>query len=122
VRSESELAGRQGFEPRFCGSEPHVLPLNDLPVEDGRVGYKIGHRRSTHGRQAAKTARAPGLNLLRRSEVEVVCLWIEGEADAVEEAGVAEEGEADGPVAADEEDALRVQGIALAGNQGNRQA
>src|SRR5436309_168828 len=42
-----ELAGRQGFEPRFCGSEPHVLPLNDLPVEDGRVGYKIGHRRST---------------------------------------------------------------------------
>ena len=26
------MAGRQGFEPRFCGSEPHVLPLNDLPA------------------------------------------------------------------------------------------
>src|SRR5436305_7675457 len=31
----SELAGRQGFEPRFCGSEPHVLPLNDLPAGQG---------------------------------------------------------------------------------------
>jgi hypothetical protein len=29
------LAGRQGFEPRFYGSEPHVLPLDDLPVREG---------------------------------------------------------------------------------------
>src|SRR5258706_5332989 len=26
------LAGRQGVEPRLSGSEPLVLPLNDLPV------------------------------------------------------------------------------------------
>ena len=26
------MAGRQGFEPRFYGPEPHVLPLDDLPV------------------------------------------------------------------------------------------
>ena len=25
-------AGRQGFEPRFYGPEPHVLPLDDRPV------------------------------------------------------------------------------------------
>ena len=23
---------RQGFEPRFCGSEPYVLPFYDLPT------------------------------------------------------------------------------------------
>ena len=27
-----ELAGRQGFEPRYRGPEPRVLPLDDLPV------------------------------------------------------------------------------------------
>ena len=26
------MAGRQGFEPRLHGSEPRVLPLNDLPT------------------------------------------------------------------------------------------
>jgi hypothetical protein len=26
------LAGRQGFEPRYRGPEPRVLPLDDLPV------------------------------------------------------------------------------------------
>src|SRR6266853_2484020 len=30
------LAGRQGFEPRYHGPEPCVLPLDDLPVA-GRV-------------------------------------------------------------------------------------
>ncbi len=34
IRPQS-LAGRQGFEPRFYGSEPHVLPLDDLPVREG---------------------------------------------------------------------------------------
>ena len=29
----ADLAGRQGFEPRFHGPEPCVLPLNDLPME-----------------------------------------------------------------------------------------
>src|SRR5690606_10498853 len=28
-----KLAGRQGFEPRLNGSEPFVLPLDDLPAE-----------------------------------------------------------------------------------------
>src|SRR6202521_244513 len=27
-----DLAGRQGFEPRYRGPEPRVLPLDDLPV------------------------------------------------------------------------------------------
>src|SRR5260370_631137 len=27
-----EVAGRQGFEPRYRGPEPRVLPLDDLPV------------------------------------------------------------------------------------------
>ncbi len=26
-------AGRQGFEPRFYGPEPYVLPLDDLPIK-----------------------------------------------------------------------------------------
>jgi hypothetical protein len=30
--SESGLAGRQGFEPRYHGPEPCVLPLDDLPA------------------------------------------------------------------------------------------
>ena len=28
----SNLAGRQGFEPRYRGPEPRVLPLDDLPT------------------------------------------------------------------------------------------
>ncbi len=32
----SNLAGRQGFEPRLHGPEPRVLPLNDLPAWIGR--------------------------------------------------------------------------------------
>src|SRR5262250_78298 len=30
--AENSLAGRQGFEPRYRGPEPRVLPLDDLPV------------------------------------------------------------------------------------------
>ena len=30
-----ELAGRQGFEPRYHGPEPCVLPLDDLPLPAG---------------------------------------------------------------------------------------
>ena len=33
-----ELAGRQGFEPRYRGPEPRVLPLDDLPVTVRRAG------------------------------------------------------------------------------------
>ncbi len=29
--SETDVAGTQGFEPRFHGPEPCVLPLNDVP-------------------------------------------------------------------------------------------
>jgi hypothetical protein len=32
------MAGRQGFEPRFYGPEPHVLPLDDLPAEVSASG------------------------------------------------------------------------------------
>ena len=31
-KPKEELAGRQGFEPRYHGPEPCVLPLNDLPA------------------------------------------------------------------------------------------
>src|SRR5262249_29294916 len=31
-RERVSLAGRQGFEPRYRGPEPRVLPLDDLPV------------------------------------------------------------------------------------------
>ena len=31
ARRPGRLAGRQGFEPRYRGPEPRVLPLNDLP-------------------------------------------------------------------------------------------
>jgi hypothetical protein len=34
-----KLAGRQGVEPRLSGSEPLVLPLNDLPVGEGGGCY-----------------------------------------------------------------------------------
>ena len=29
----SVVVGTQGLEPRFCGPEPHVLPLNDVPTD-----------------------------------------------------------------------------------------
>ena len=39
----ANLAGRQGFEPRYRGPEPRVLPLDDLPVlkvrRDGTTDY-----------------------------------------------------------------------------------
>ena len=37
MKESENVAGRQGVEPRLTGSEPAVLPLNDLPVlERGR--------------------------------------------------------------------------------------
>ena len=37
VAEGEEMAGRQGFEPRFHGPEPRVLPLNDLPATARRT-------------------------------------------------------------------------------------
>src|SRR5262245_33635764 len=43
---ERVVAGRQGFEPRYRGPEPRVLPLDDLPVPvrlagaDGNSDYR----------------------------------------------------------------------------------
>ena len=34
------MAGEQGFEPRFCGPEPHVLPLDDSPAGANRELYQ----------------------------------------------------------------------------------
>ncbi len=31
--AETTVAGEQGFEPRYCGPEPHVLPLDDSPAQ-----------------------------------------------------------------------------------------
>ena len=38
------LAGRQGVEPRLSGSEPLVLPLNDLPELAGGGCYTALNR------------------------------------------------------------------------------
>ena len=43
-RNLGDLAGRQGFEPRFHGPEPRVLPLNDLPAR-AAVGLRTSHYR-----------------------------------------------------------------------------
>lgn len=37
-----KLAGRRGLEPRFAGSEPAVLPLDDLPMV-GSGGFEPPH-------------------------------------------------------------------------------
>jgi hypothetical protein len=34
------MAGRQGFEPRFYGPEPYVLPLDDLPVRRANLNRR----------------------------------------------------------------------------------
>ena len=53
------MAGRQGFEPRFYGSEPHVLPLDDLPacanegVVYGKGPSRVNDLKTTQGRDAA---------------------------------------------------------------------
>ena len=44
----NELAGRQGFEPRYRGPEPRVLPLDDLPVPVAAVA----DARTTHSSQS----------------------------------------------------------------------
>ncbi len=38
VKPEIEQAGGQGFEPRYYGPEPHVLPLDDPPVINWSIG------------------------------------------------------------------------------------
>lgn len=40
INAKHKKAGRQGFEPRYYGPEPHVLPLDDLPVSESidRIG------------------------------------------------------------------------------------
>ena len=34
------MAGRQGFEPRYAGPEPAVLPLDDLPTSRDNKYYR----------------------------------------------------------------------------------
>ena len=41
----SNLAGRQGFEPRYRGPEPRVLPLDDLPIGPCEEGRNIDYTR-----------------------------------------------------------------------------
>ena len=53
MTGERSLAGRQGFEPRYRGPEPRVLPLDDLPVPvrlagaDGNPDYSGSPRTAT---------------------------------------------------------------------------
>lgn len=46
--TRTELAGTQGFEPRFCGSEPHVLPLDDVPKGEKAIGSRHSSRTRTY--------------------------------------------------------------------------
>src|SRR5439155_1558617 len=49
AKSLSGLAGRQGFEPRFHGPEPCVLPLDDLPARRGKISLAESASRSRAG-------------------------------------------------------------------------
>jgi hypothetical protein len=40
--AEDELAGKQGFEPRYRGPEPRVLPLDDFEVMPSPVRDRPG--------------------------------------------------------------------------------
>ncbi len=61
-RAAFRLAGRQGFEPRSHGSEPCVLPLDDLPA-----GGKISLADPSRVRQRA----GPGGRRLRAMKLEI---------------------------------------------------
>src|SRR5215217_5961571 len=52
-----ELAGRQGFEPRYRGPEPRVLPLDDLPVPVRRARWArtFDYKRSKAAPASART-------------------------------------------------------------------
>src|SRR4030095_13320620 len=67
------MAGRQGFEPRYRGPEPRVLPLDDLPIDD-RAGTSDYSRsaRSTVNRVAALAVF--GVGVLRVPAVKVLVL------------------------------------------------
>ena len=44
------MAGRQGFEPRYRGPEPRVLPLDDLPVPlPARTARTVDYSQSKNG-------------------------------------------------------------------------
>src|SRR5690242_10590300 len=64
----SDLAGRQGFEPRYRGPEPRVLPLDDLPVPGAlaRAGTSDYSRRKT----------APASTRLVRDRTSDTRLWL----------------------------------------------
>lgn len=62
--TEFRLAGRQGFEPRYPGPEPGVLPLNDLPALGPLAGWSVelyrppGGAGKAAGHPAGRRARA----------------------------------------------------------------
>src|SRR5512133_490121 len=67
---QKSLAGRQGFEPRFHGPEPRVLPLDDLPTRQtilakGSTDFKQG--------QTTQTTQTPGPALLTGHQRESAC-------------------------------------------------
>ena len=47
--SEEGLAGVQGFEPRFYGPEPHVLPLDDTPTDVRAASRRVVRRLAERG-------------------------------------------------------------------------
>src|SRR5215471_2697004 len=51
------MAGRQGFEPRYRGPEPRVLPLDDLPIEGLALSEAL---------KAAPSRRAETLSISRQ--------------------------------------------------------
>src|SRR6266851_4548953 len=56
-KAERSLAGRQGFEPRFHGPEPCVLPLDDLPARRGKISLAESARNGQTAKARATLAR-----------------------------------------------------------------
>jgi hypothetical protein len=67
----AKLAGRQGFEPRYRGPEPRVLPLDDLPVPAAARGEArtVDYSQSFPGGPKADPLLAPRLILGSRGTI-----------------------------------------------------
>ena len=55
LRAPENMAGEQGFEPRYYGPEPHVLPLDDSPFFFCRPILFKGSLETSRGVRKSKT-------------------------------------------------------------------
>src|SRR5438093_6736964 len=68
-----ELAGRQGFEPRYRGPEPRVLPLDDLPVPAAARPSTETSQYSQSKTGPASAAAGTDWSLEQRARVQRIC-------------------------------------------------